>query len=185
MPVLGVVGGRAALLAVHLEPGSARLALAAGVDVGADADTVADGELRHLRAGLGDHAGDLVSGDHGVEAGAPAVGGLQEIGVAYAGVLDVDADVGAAYITAGDRQGLQFGAGGRGGIGRSGSGHDAFLRSASRNRGRSGMRRRRGFTRQGSRGRQVGQPAVSGCRTALIAVPSSTSAMAWWMSWRE
>jgi hypothetical protein len=84
--LLRVVGLHLALEAVLLLAGPAVLALAAGVDEAADADGVAHGVAGHVVADRGDDAGDLVAGDHRVDALAPFVAGLVDVGVADSGV---------------------------------------------------------------------------------------------------
>ena len=87
------VGGDHALEAVLLVAVAAVGALAAGVDHAADADAVADPVAGDVGADLGDDADDLVAGDDGEGLRAPvAVDGV-DVGVADAGVLDLDQDV--------------------------------------------------------------------------------------------
>ena len=54
-----------------LQAGLAVLALAAGVDEAAEADTVTDLVLGHLVADFGDDTGDFGTGDHRVDGRTP------------------------------------------------------------------------------------------------------------------
>ena len=99
--------GDLTLEAVLLLAGLAVLALAAGVHEAADADPVADGVLRDLGADLADHAGDLVAGHHREQGLAPLLAGLVDVGVADAGVRDVDHHVVRARVAALDGAALE------------------------------------------------------------------------------
>ena len=96
----GAVGAGVAGEAVLLLALQAVDALAAGVDHAADADAVADGVLGDFRADLGDDAGDLVAGDQRVLLRAPVAADGVDVGVADAGVLDLDQDVVRANVAA-------------------------------------------------------------------------------------
>ena len=96
----GAVGAGVAGEAVLLLAGLAVDALAAGVDHAADADPVADGVLGHVGADLGDDAGDLVAGNQRVGLRAPVAADSVDVGVADAGVLDLDQDVVRADVAA-------------------------------------------------------------------------------------
>ena len=116
-----VVGLHLALRAELLLACLAVLALTAGVDEAADTHPVADLVLADLVADLRDGAGDLVAGDHREVAAAPLVTGLVDVGVADAGVGDVDDDVVRLRVAARDGALLErlLGAGGdQGGDGR-------------------------------------------------------------------
>ena len=118
VPVDAAVGLGVAFQAVLLLPGAAVVALAAGVDDRADTDAVADGVLGHVGADLGDGAGDFVTDDLRVGDRAPVAADGVDVGVADAGVGDLDQDVRRSDITAGDggrHQGVGRG-GGRVGI---------------------------------------------------------------------
>lgn len=73
---------------------------------------------------MGDDAGDLVAGDHGVGGRAPLAADVVDVGVADAAVLDLDEDVVGADITAldgGRRERFGRGCRGVGGDGKHGS----------------------------------------------------------------
>ena len=91
---------------------SAHVALPAGVHETADADAVSHLELRHLGTHLADHAGDLVPADEGVVDAAPLLARGVDVGMADAGVGDVEVHLGGAGLAAGDG-GLLVAAGGR------------------------------------------------------------------------
>jgi hypothetical protein len=112
----GVVRTDVAVEAVLLEAALAVLAVAAGVDHAADADAVADGVPADLGADLRDHAGDLVTGDERVHRLAPLVAAGVDVGVADAGVRDVDEDVGRSDVPPLDGRQLEGGLGGGGGV---------------------------------------------------------------------
>ena len=88
------VGADVAVEAVLLQALLAAVALAAGVDEAADADAVADLVLADVGADLGDDAGDLVADDDRPAGVAPLAARGVDVGVADAGELDVDQDLG-------------------------------------------------------------------------------------------
>ena len=89
--------------AVLLQPGLAVVALAAGVDETADADAIADLELRDLGADLGDDTGDLVTGHDGVVGLAPFGPDGVDVGVADTREMDVEGDIVRPDVAAVDR----------------------------------------------------------------------------------
>jgi hypothetical protein len=82
-----------------LLPLDAPLAMAAGIGLPAQANPLADLEGFDLRAGGGDFADDLVTGDEGVLADAPIVGDQVQITVADAAMGDGDFDFVRAELT--------------------------------------------------------------------------------------
>jgi hypothetical protein len=80
---------------------------AAAVDHAADADPVADLELRHIVADRRDHARDLVSGHQRIDGVAQVVLHDVQVGVADAREPDVDGHVVGAGIAAGEGVGGQ------------------------------------------------------------------------------
>ena len=87
------VGLRVAGEAVLLVARQAVLALAAGVDHAADADTVTGREVGHVGADLGDDAGDFVPGYRGVGYLSPLAACEVDVRVTDPAELDVDPDV--------------------------------------------------------------------------------------------
>ncbi len=112
----GVVGADEADLAVLLVLGFALLADAAGVDHDAYAGEVADGEARDLGADGGDAADDLVAGHHGEDGWTPVLIDLVDVGVADAGVEDLDDDIVRAGVAAIEAEGGQRGGFSEGGV---------------------------------------------------------------------
>ena len=94
------VGLDVAVEAVHLFALEALLALTAGPGLAADADAVADLVLGDRGADLADVADDLVADDLGVGDLAPVAADGVDVGVADAGVGDVDEDVVRSQVTA-------------------------------------------------------------------------------------
>src|SRR5665647_2061052 len=113
-------GGGGADVALDTElllTGLAVAALAAGVDHATDADPVADRVLGDLFADLRDDAGDLVAGHQGVGDRTPFTAGGVDVGVADAGVLDLDEDVVRADVAPLDGRRGQRSCRGGGGVG--------------------------------------------------------------------
>ncbi len=88
-----VIGEGRRFLAILLEVFLAGRAFAAGVDHAADTGPVADLQLLDMGADFHDLADDLVAGHHRVERVVPVVANLMEIGVADAGVENLDLDI--------------------------------------------------------------------------------------------
>ena len=91
--VAAVVGRDVALQAELLFAGEAVLAFAAGIDEASDPDAIPDGVLGDVLPDLADDAGDLVAGHHREDRGTPFFARLMDVGVADAGVGDVDQHV--------------------------------------------------------------------------------------------
>ena len=107
--------------AVLLEPGEAVVAFPAGVDEAAHTHPVTDLVPGDLRAHLGDHAGDLVSGNHRIARLAPLGAHGVDVGVADPGEVDVEPHIVRADVAPGDG-GLRQRLGGRGrGVGGDGA----------------------------------------------------------------
>src|SRR5262249_12308557 len=87
------VVGEDEVLAVVRAPAKAERTLPAAVDEVPDADPVTDLELGDLGADFGDDAGGFVAGDHRIDSGTPGAVDLERVGVADAGVCDIDPDV--------------------------------------------------------------------------------------------
>jgi hypothetical protein len=102
----------------------------AGIDQAADADRVADGELRHLAADGADVADDLVAGHAGIFRPAPFGADGVEVRMADAAPGDVDLDVLRAGRAAVDVHRLERLVGGVRAIGF--DGHASILSGASR-----------------------------------------------------
>jgi hypothetical protein len=85
-----VVGIGAAVKAVLFQVGLAVVAMAAGVDEAAGAGQVADLELLYMASHFYYLSNDLMTGDHGEDAGEPVVLDLVEIGVAYPAELNIE-----------------------------------------------------------------------------------------------
>ncbi len=79
----------------------------AGIDEAADADAVADLELRDLRADSGNHTCNFMARHHRVTRIAPFVAGLVDIGMADAAILDGNDDVIVIRFTAFEGEGRQ------------------------------------------------------------------------------
>ena len=108
-------------------PSSQACAVLAGVDHAADADHVADLEVLDVRANRADPADDLVARHHRVDAAAPFVAGLVQVGMAHAAVEDVDHHVVRARIAALERMRCQRGGGGLGGVALDVESHSSLL----------------------------------------------------------
>ena len=102
VPVDAAVGLRVASQAVLLLTGPAVVALAAGVDDRADPDAVADCVLGYVRSDLDHGAGDFVTDDLRVGDGTPVAADGVDVGVADAGVGDLDQDISRSDIAPGD-----------------------------------------------------------------------------------
>src|SRR6478735_7546094 len=93
VPVLTVVRLDAALAAEHFPARKALVTAHATVDHAADRDRVSDPVARDLVADSGDGADDLVARDVGVGGPAPIIARGVEVGMADAGVGNLDGDV--------------------------------------------------------------------------------------------
>src|SRR3954468_1185586 len=118
-----VVGRDETVLAVLLETLRARAAVLAAVDHAADADRIADLELRDVAADRSDLADDLVSRHARIERARPLGAHRVEIGMADAAIRDLDRDVARARFAPLDVDRFERLVGGVGAIGF--DGHDA------------------------------------------------------------
>jgi len=90
---LGVVGSDHTLSAVVTVGLLAVVAVTARVDEAADTSVVTDNEVLDVLADSHDNTGNLVSGNHGEDSGAPLFTSLMDVRVADTGELGLDVDI--------------------------------------------------------------------------------------------
>jgi hypothetical protein len=116
MAIFIVVGKRHAFFAVLLQIFLTGRAVLARVDHAAHADHSSDLKFGDIGTNLGDFSDDFVTGHEGVQATAPLVAGLMDIGVANATIQDFDDNVVGTRVAAGEVKWSDLVRGGLGGI---------------------------------------------------------------------